>query len=162
MTDNQTAANSPTNPANNPTSKSTGKKVTRIKNANSPKPKQSAGLNKIKQDELVKWTVFVQPETKTAVSKAVEKAGTTLTDWIDSRLRETATAELTKKAQPPAKPEDVADLMGQLEKRLADQQAAALKAQGEQMGGQIQELATAINNRPASMKEWLFGKPKQA
>jgi hypothetical protein len=154
-------ADAPTNPPNAPTGKATNRKGTPTKKTKNPTDKKEFQHNKIKQDELVKWTVFVQPETKIAVSKAVEKAGTTLTDWIDSRLREVATAELTKKAQPPAKPEDVADLMGQLEKRLADQQAAALKAQGEQMGGQIQELAAAINNRPASVKEWLFGKPKQ-
>lgn len=47
--------------------------------------------------------------------------------------------------------------MTQFEKRLADQQAEALKAQGDQM----QEIAAAIKNQPANLKEWLFGKPKQ-
>lgn len=153
MTDEQPPESTPTNPQKSPT----GKKGSPTKKKNSPTIKQGAGLNKIKQDELVKWTVFVQPETRISVNKAATKARLTVTDWIDSRLRDAATTELTNKPKPPAKPEDVADLMNQLETRLATQQAEALKAQGEQM----QQLAETIKSQPANLKEWLFGKPKQ-
>jgi hypothetical protein len=178
MTDEQTPADSPTNPAISPTDEvmldimdmadiavgkqgqttprkvPTGKKANPTKKGKSPTLKQGAGLNKIKQDELVKWTVFVQKETKTAVGKAAHKAAVTITDWVDSRLREVATSELTTKPKPPARTADVADLMTQLENRLADKQAA-----------QIEQLAQTIKqsneNRPSNLKEWLFGKPKQ-
>lgn len=149
---------SPTIPPKSPTVKTTGRKSTPTKNKNSPTAKQGAGLNKIKQEDLVKWTVFVQEETKSAVSMAAAKAGTTITDWLDSRLRQVASDELTKKPKPPAKVEDVADLMTQLEKRLSDQQAEVLKAQGDQM----QEIAAAIKNQPTNLKEWIFGKKKTA
>ena len=156
MTDDQTPADSPTIPRKVPTNRATGKKPSPTKKKNSPTMKQGAGFNKIKQDELVKWTIFVQEETKTFVGKAAQKAGLTTTDWLDSRLRETATVELSHKSKPPAKVEDVADLMTQLEKRLTDQQAQTAQKLAEQM----QQQTEALNNRPANLKEWLFGKPK--
>jgi hypothetical protein len=157
MTDDKTPVDVPTIPPKSPTSKATETKAIPTKKKNSPTMKHGAGLNKIKRDELVKWTVFVQQETKSAVGMAAGKAGLTVTDWLDSRLRQIATDELTKKPQPPAKVEDVADLMGQFEKRLTDQQAEAAKMHSDQ----IAKLAAAIENRPASLKEMLFGKPKK-
>lgn len=157
MTDETTPESNPITQPENPTGKPKGKKYNPIKKAKSPTDKKPVQHNKIKQEELVKWTVFVQEETKTAVGKAVAKAGTTVTDWVDSRLRQAATDELTHRAKPPAKPADVADLMSQFEKRFADQQAEAARVQGEQ----LQQLAETINSQPANLKEWLFGKPKK-
>lgn len=156
MADEQTPENSPTIPANKQTIQTDRKKSSPPKKQNSKTIKQGAGLNKIKQDELVKWTIHVQEETRTFVGKASTKAGLTQTDWIDSRLQQAARDELASKPKPPAKPEDVADLMTQLEKRLTEQQVESAKSQGDQ----IKQLADAINNRPANLKEWLFGKPK--
>ena len=157
MSEETSPAISPTVLAETPMPQATGKKAAPRKRKNSPTENQVQARGHIKQSELVKWTVFVRPEVKIAVQKAAKKAGITDTAWLDSALWETATADLSKKAQPPAKVEDVADLMGQLERRLADQQAEALKAQGDQM----QELAAAIKSQPANLKEWLFGKPRQ-
>lgn len=147
----------------------TDKKTSRIKKANSPKPKQGAGLNKIKQEELHKWTVFVQPETKVSCNKAAQKAGLTVTDWLDSRLREAATAELTKKAKPPIKTEDVADILRQFTDDMTARQEAAQAAQAatiqaqndliQQQGEQLATIANAVKNtQPKSLKEMLFGR----
>lgn len=154
-----------TNPIKTPTGKPTGKRTIPTKKRNSPKPKQGAGLNKIKQDELVKWTVFVQPETRASVNKAAEKAGLTVTDWIDSRLREAATTELTKKAQPPAKPEDmVTDIVQKVAERMKAEQETTSQAQTDlirQQGEQLAALTAAIENQPRSIKEMLFGKVRK-
>jgi hypothetical protein len=158
MADDQTSESSPTIPQNKQITQPDRKKVSPPKKQNSKTIKQGAGLNKIKQDQLVKWTIHVQEETRTFVGKAVVKAGLTQTDWIDSRLQQAARDELaTKPKSLPAKPEDVADLMSQLERRLADQQTQTAKEQADQ----IKQLTDVINNRPANLKEWLFGKPKK-
>lgn len=158
-------SDSPIIPAIYPTGNATGKKRSLIKKAKTPTEKKPVQHNKIRQDELVKWTVFVQQETKTAVGLAVEKASITVTDWIDSRLREAATAELTKKVQPPIKTEDlVTDIVQQFADRMKADQAATAKAQNdliERQGAQIEQLAAAVANRPATIKEMLFGKAKQ-
>lgn len=156
----------PTTALESPTGKTTGKKYSPIKKAKNPTEKKPVQHNKIKQEELVKWTVFVQQETKTAVGLAIEKAGITVTDWIDSRLREAATAELTKKTQPPAKPEDmVKAIVEQFADRMKADQEAAQKAQDERMQQQEQQIAalaeTVKNSQPKSLKEMIFGKSKK-
>jgi len=54
MTDEQTPADGPTIPEKSPTPQATGKKVSPTKKKNSKTIKQGAGLNKIKQEDLVK------------------------------------------------------------------------------------------------------------
>jgi hypothetical protein len=160
--------NDPTNHPEVPTEKKVRRKYNAIKKAKKSEEKKPAQHNKIKQEEMVKWTVFVQQETKAFVGKAVEKAGSTVTDWVDSRLRKAASDEISAKkphTQPPAKVEDVADLIKGFAERMQANQEAAAKAQADmiqQQGQQIAALAEAVqNSQPKSLKERIFGKSKK-
>lgn len=129
------------------------------------KPPVSQIKDRKNQTDNVKWSIFTEAETKISVVKAAKKAGLKLNEWIDNRLRQAAIDELTKKSQPPAKPEDlVADIVQQFADRMKADQAATAKAQNdliERQGAQIEQLAAAVANRPATIKEMLFGKAKQ-
>lgn len=74
-------------------------------------------------------------------------------------------SELTAKAQPPAKTEDlVKSIVEQFADRMKADQAAAAQAQNdliERQGAQIEQLVAAVASRPATIKEMLFGKAKQ-
>ena len=159
MTENQQAADGQTNPLK----KQTGLKITRAANQDDPAASQTK--SKKNQTDNVKWSIFTEAETKVSAAKAAKKAGLKLNEWIDTRLRKTAIEELTAKSEPPAKPEDlVADIVQQFADRMKVDQAATLQAQNDliqQQGAQIAQLADAVANRPASLKEMLFGKPKQ-
>lgn len=148
----------------NQNEKAAGRKYNPIKKPKSRIIQDPDKPKKIKQDQLVKWSVFVQEETKTAVGKAVDKAGITVTEWVDSRLRQAATDELSKKSKPPAKVEDVADLLKAFTDGMRADQAATLQAQNDliqQQGQQIAALAEAVqSNQPKSLKEMIFGKSK--
>ena len=117
------------------------------------------------QTDNVKWSIFTEAETKVSTGKAAKKAGLKLNEWIDSRLRQAAIAELTKKAEPPAKTEDlVTDIVQQFADRMKADQAATVQAQNDliqQQGQQIAALAEAVQkNQPKSIKEMIFGKSK--
>lgn len=164
MSEETSPASSPIVSPETPMPKAIGKKVAPIKNKNSPTDNQVQTRGHVKQSELVKWTVFVRPEVKIAVQKAAKKTGITDTAWLDSALWEAATADLSKKPQPPAKVEDMADILKQFTDRMEADQEATRKAQNnliQQQGQQIEALAEAVqNNQPKSLKEMIFGKRK--
>ena len=141
------------------------KRRTQIKKAKGRKLEKAAQPKKIKTEDMVKWSIFVQEETKTAIGKAVDKAGVSVTEWVDTRLRKAANDELLKKPQPPAKVEDVADIIKGFAETMQASQQAAQEAQGQQIkeqGEQIAALTAAIrDNQPKGIRELLFGRKKE-
>lgn len=140
-----------------------------------PESQSEANSGQIKpkknQTDNVKWSIFTEAETKVSAGKAAKKAGLKLNEWIDSRLRQAAISELTAKAQPPAKPEDlVADIVKQFADQMKAEQAATVEQQNaliEKQGEQIVALTEAIKNQPApppppSLKELIFGRSNKS
>jgi uncharacterized protein (DUF1778 family) len=99
--------------------------------------------------EPAKWTVRgIEPETRRVIEKAAERTGKTLGQFFNDELREAATNVIKKGNQPPARAEDiVTDLVEKLKIELKDSQAT-----------ELQSIREAIQQRPASFREWLFGK----
>ena len=99
--------------------------------------------------EPAKWTVRgIEPETRRVIEKAAERTGKTLGQFFNDELREAATNVIKKGNQPPARAEDlVTDLVEKLKIELKDSQAT-----------ELQSIREAIEKRPASFREWLFGK----
>jgi len=82
------------------------------------------------------------------IEKAAERSGKTLGQFFNDELREAATNLLKEGSQPPARPEDlVTDLVAKLKHELQDSQAS-----------ELQSIREAIEKRPATLREWLFGK----
>jgi uncharacterized protein (DUF1778 family) len=118
--------------------------VGQTKAQNSPTSPKAA-----KSTEPAKWTVRgIEPETRLVIEKAATRSGKTLGQFFNAELREAATNVLKKGNQPPARPEDlVSDLVEKLKAELKDSQAT-----------ELQSIREAIERRPASLREWLFGK----
>jgi uncharacterized protein (DUF1778 family) len=118
--------------------------VGQTKARNSPTSSKEA-----KSTEPAKWTVRgIEPETRLVIEKAATRSGKTLGQFFNAELREAATNVLKKGNQPPARPEDlVSDLVEKLKAELKDSQAI-----------ELQSIRDAIERRPASLREWLFGK----
>lgn len=132
-------------------------------------PPASQTKSRKNQTDNVKWSIFTEAETRNSANKAAKKAGLKLNEWIDRTLRQTATDELTKKAQPPAKPEDlVADIVKQFADQMEAKQAVTVEQQNaliREQGEQIAALTDAIKSQPAppappSLKELIFGRSK--
>lgn len=99
--------------------------------------------------EPPKWTVRgIEPETRRVIEKAAERTGKTLGQFFNDELREASTNVLKKGNQPPAKTEDLMiDLVEKLKLELKASQTT-----------ELQSIREAIEKRPASLREWLFGK----
>jgi uncharacterized protein (DUF1778 family) len=113
-------------------------------------PTPSKGGRPTRQSpEPAKWTVRgIEPETRRVIEKAAERTGKTLGQFFNDELREASTNILKKGNQPPARPEDlVSDLVEKLKLELKDSQAS-----------ELQSIRKAIEKRPATLREWLFGK----
>lgn len=113
-------------------------------------PTSSKGGRPTRQTpEPAKWTVRgIEPETQRVIEKAAERTGKTLGQFFNDELREAATNLLKKGSQPPARPEDlVTDLVEKLKHELQGSQAS-----------ELQSIREAIEKRPATLREWLFGK----
>lgn len=113
-------------------------------------PTSSKGGRPTRQTpEPPKWTVRgIEPETRRVIEKAAERTGKTLGQFFNDELREAATNILKKGNQPPAKPEDLmTDLVEKLKLELKESQST-----------ELQSIREAIEKRPASFREWLFGK----
>lgn len=144
-----------TDPGINENEKSESNDNQKVRNTSQIKKKEN-------QTDKVKWSIFTDIETKTISHKAAKKAGLKLNEWIDRALREKGTEELTKKAEPPAKTEDlVKDIVSQFAEKFEASQEATRQAQTamiEQQGRQIADLTKAISEQPKNWKEMLFGK----
>lgn len=113
-------------------------------------PTPSKGGRPIRQSpEPTKWTIRgIEPETRRVIEKAATRTGKTLGQFFNDELREAATSIVKKGNQLPARPEDlVADLIEKMKLELKDSQAS-----------ELQFIREAIEKRPATLREWLFGK----
>jgi uncharacterized protein (DUF1778 family) len=82
------------------------------------------------------------------IEKAADRTGKTLGQFFNDELREAAANVLKKGDQPPARAEDlVTDLFERLKADLKTSQATELQA-----------IREAIERRPTSLREWIFGK----
>lgn len=99
--------------------------------------------------EPTKWTIRgIEPETRRVIEKASKRTGKTLGQFFNDELREAATNVVKTANQLPARPEDlVVDLVEKLKTELKDSQAI-----------ELQSIREAIEKRPATLREWLFGK----
>jgi hypothetical protein len=168
MTATKQAANDQTIDAENQTTPETGQIFDAEHQSEAKSGQTKAKKN---QTDNVKWSIFTEAETKVSAGKAAKKAGLKLNEWIDRTLRQTAIDELTKKIQPPAKPEDlVADIVKQFADQMEAKQAATVEQQNaliEKQGEQIAALTDAIKNQPApppppSLKELIFGRSNKS
>lgn len=112
-------------------------------------PKSPTSIESGKSPEPAKWTTrSIEPETRRVIEKAATRSGKTLGQFFNIELREAATNVLKNGDQPPARPEDmVSDLVAKLKTELQANQA-----------NELQSICEAIEQRPASLREWLFGK----
>jgi hypothetical protein len=87
------------------------------------------------------WAIRgVAPETQNAAKLAARRAGMTLGEWVDSRLRTAAMAEVKGPAVPaPTQEDTLKAILAQLEKRDAD--AAATSAAVAQLAAKVDQLA---------------------
>jgi uncharacterized protein (DUF1778 family) len=99
--------------------------------------------------EPPKWTVRgIEPETRRVIEKAAERTGKTLGQFFNDELREAATNVLKIGNQPPARPEDlVIEQFERMKSELQNSQAT-----------ELQSIREAIERRPATLREWVFGK----
>lgn len=99
--------------------------------------------------EPARWTIRgVETETRLTIEKAAERSGKTLGQFFNTELREAAVNVLKKEHQSPARTEDVVgDLFEKLKTELRESQSS-----------ELQSIREAIEKRPASLREWLFGK----
>ena len=95
------------------------------------------------------WSIRgIEFETRIAFEKAAERSGKTIGQYLNEDLRQHAQEQLKKGNQPPARPEDlVGNLVEKLKTELQASQAT-----------ELQSIREAIERRPASLREWLFGK----
>lgn len=100
-------------------------------------------------EEPARWTIRgIETDTRLTIEKAAERSGKTLGQFFNTELREAAANVLKKGHQPPARGEDLAsDLFEKIKTELRESQAA-----------ELQSIREAIERRPASLREWLFGK----
>lgn len=113
-------------------------------------PTSSKGGRPARQTpEPPKWTVRgIEPETRRVIEKAAERTGKTLGQFFNDELREAATNILKKGNQSPARPEDlVSEQFERMKTELKDSQA-----------NELQSIREAIERRPATLREWVFGK----
>lgn len=167
MTDDQSTKGNPINSENIPTGGKPKRAYNTIKKAKNQTENKAGQQRKIKQSDLVKWTVFVSEETKSFCGKAIEKSGLTIMEWVDSRLQQAARDEVGTKSKPPAKVEDVTDFLKQFTEKMEATQSATTEATNaiiQQQGQQIAELTkavqTAVNRPQPTIREMIFGRKK--
>jgi hypothetical protein len=99
--------------------------------------------------EPARWTIRgIETDTRLTIEKAAERSGKTLGQFFNTELREAAANVLKKGHQPPARAEDlVGDLFEKIKTELRESQVT-----------ELQSIREAIEKRPASLREWLFGK----
>lgn len=113
-------------------------------------PTSSRGGRPVRQTpEPPKWTVRgIEPETRRVIEKAAERTGKTLGQFFNNELREAATNVLKKGSQPLARLED-----------LVSEQFEKIKGElKESQAHELQSIREAIERRPATLLEWMFGK----
>lgn len=133
---------------NEPDPDQTPQKSGQTKTSESPTPLKT-GRPTRESLEPARWTIRgIETDTRLTIEKAAERSGKTLGQFFNTELREAAANVLKKEHQPPARGEDVvSDLFEKIKTELRESQAS-----------ELQSIREAIERRPASLREWLFGK----
>jgi uncharacterized protein (DUF1778 family) len=107
--------------------------------------------------EPAKWTIRgIEPETRRVIEKAADRSGKTLGQFFNDEVREAATNVLKKGDQPPARQEDLRTEIDDLKTFVA--RLASLSELDRQRDESLRVIQETLANRPASLREWLFGK----
>ena len=84
--------------------------------------KKNKGGRPRKENKPTPWSIKgVDAEARAIVTKAAERAGKTLGEYMSNEVREYASGQLKRGQQPPASPQDVAEMV------KADVQAMELR-----------------------------------
>ena len=103
------------------------------------------------------WSIRgIEFETRTAFEKAAERNGKTIGQYLNEDLRQYAQEQLKKGNQPPARQEDLRTEIDDLKSVVV--QLAQRTELGNQRDEELRIIREAIQQRPASFREWLFGK----
>lgn len=103
------------------------------------------------------WSIRgIEFETRTAFEKAAERVGKTVGQYLNEDLRQYAQEQLKKGNQPPARQEDLRTEIDDLKSLITKlAQRSELESQRDE---ELRIIREAIQQRPASFREWLFGK----
>jgi hypothetical protein len=103
------------------------------------------------------WSIRgIEFETRTAFEKAAERSGKTIGQYLNEDLRQYAQEQLKKGNQPPARQEDLRTEIDDLKTVIT--QLAQRSELENQRDEELRIIREAIQQRPASFREWLFGK----
>lgn len=103
------------------------------------------------------WSIRgIEFETRTAFEKAAERSGKTIGQYLNEDLRQYAQEQLKKGNQPPARQEDLRIEIDDLKSVVV--QLAQRTELDNQRDDELRIIREAIQQRPASFREWLFGK----
>lgn len=103
------------------------------------------------------WSIRgIEFETRTAFEKAAERVNKTIGQYLNEDLRQYAQEQLKKGNQPPARQEDLHTEIADLKTVIS--QLAKRSEQDNQRDEELRIIREAIQQRPASFREWLFGK----
>jgi hypothetical protein len=103
------------------------------------------------------WSIRgIEFETRTAFEKAAERSSKTIGQYLNEDLRQYAQEQLKKGNQPPARQEDLRTEIDDLKTVIT--QLAQRTELDNQRDGELRIIREAIQQRPASFREWLFGK----
>ena len=95
--------------------------------------KKNKGGRPRKENKPTPWSIKgVDTEARAIVTKAAERAGKTLGEYMSNEVREFASGQLKRGQQPPASPQDVAEMVKAdvqaMELRLSTQSAEQMAA----------------------------------
>ena len=95
--------------------------------------KKNKGGRPVKENKPTPWTIKgVDPEARGIITKAAERSGKTLGEYMSQEVREFASGQIKRSAQPPMSPQDITDSLKAdvqaMELRLATQNTEAMAA----------------------------------
>jgi hypothetical protein len=103
------------------------------------------------------WSIRgIEFETRRAFEKAAERSSKTIGQYLNEDLRQYAQEQLRKGNQPPARQEDLRTEIDDLKTVIT--QLAQRTELDNQRDEELRIIREAIQQRPASFREWLFGK----
>ncbi|MFD2938366.1 hypothetical protein [Spirosoma flavum] len=103
------------------------------------------------------WSIRgIEFETRTAFEKAAERSNKTIGQYLNEDLRQYAQEQIKKGNQPPARQEDLRTEIDDL--KIVITQLAQRTELDNQRDEELRIIREAIQQRPASFREWLFGK----
>jgi hypothetical protein len=119
--------------------------------------KKSKGGRRRHAPDVGVWSIRgIEFETRTAFEKAAGRVGKTIGQYLNEDLRQYAHEQIKKGNQPPARQEDLRTEIDDL--RIVITQLAQRTELDNQRDEELRIIREAIQQRPASFREWLFGK----